>query len=301
MRDPGPPHRIPTRGNRSSGRWRNLTPREYLIRFWHDLRWQLASSKHLSEWIARRLDVGDWYWLFILGLNNSGTTVLKRYFENHSRIRSLPIEGQRLTDALPHPAKLGVRLDFANYPALFHWTEESDPRPAYRAMYDWARLYPPGPGILLEKSPPDSVRSRWLQQHFRPSRFLAIVRSPYAVCEGIRRRTGCPLEEAARHWRKGNDLLFRDMERLDRCLWFRYEDFCADPSGHLEKFETFLDLDEPFDRRGLEEVTSHSYEGFTTGVRNLNPESIERLEPEEIEAIERIAAPLMERLGYEPL
>lgn len=292
---------IPTRGNRGGGGWRNRTPSEYLRAAWHELRWRVASGARLSEWTRRELELGDWYWLFVLGLNNSGTTLVKNILRSHPRIRSLRYEGQRMTDALPHPAKLGMRLIFANYPAIFRWTEESDPRPAHRAKYDWARHYPDGPGILLQKSPPDAVRSRWLQHNFRPCRFLAIVRSPYAVCEGICRRTEANLEAAAHHWRRGNAILFDDIDHLRRCVWFRYEDLCADGAGHLERFCRFLDLPEPFDETILEETTAHSIEGFTSGLRNLNPKSLDRLTERDIATINEIAGPVMERVGYEPL
>src|SRR5207247_4669698 len=40
----------------------------------------------------------------------------------------------------------------------------------------------------LEKSSTDIIRARWLQAHFRPSRFITIFRDPYAVCASTRRR-----------------------------------------------------------------------------------------------------------------
>ncbi len=79
-------------------------------------------------------------------------------------------------------------------------------------MYDWLDYYGPGPGILLEKSPPTAIRGRWLQATFPPSRFIAVTRHPDAVCEGIRRRTGLPIDQAAQHWLLGNELLLDDVD-----------------------------------------------------------------------------------------
>lgn len=292
---------VPARGNRPAHPWRNLSPLERVGMTWHDLRWQLAGSEYLSEWIDKKLALGKWYWLFLLGLNNSGTTLVKKVLQLHPLIRSFAREGQRRTDALPHPAKLGMGRVWGIYTSLFHWIEADDPRFAYRVMYDWARLYPPGPGILLEKSPTNSLRSRWLQQHFRPCRFLAIVRSPYAVCEGIRRRSGSDMEDAAQHWARGNERLFRDLKHLEHCTWIRYEDFVTDPTTHLSNLQEFLDLPTPFDADALRGVSAHSITGQSTGLQNLNARSLERLTLEDIRAINRIAAPLMEELGYELL
>jgi hypothetical protein len=180
-------------------------------------------------------------------------------------------------------------------------TEDSDPRPASRAKYDWARLYPAGEGILLEKSPTHSLRSRWLQQHFKPTRFVAVVRSPYAVCEGIRRRSGCSIEAAAKHWAAGNLCLLRDREYLERFTWLRYEDFCERPEGCLRELRDFLDLPTPFDLEVLSNVSSHSIAGQSTGLQNLNSRSLERLTPNDVRSVNRIAAPVMEEMGYDRL
>ena len=154
----------------------------------HELRWHIATQEYISRWTEKRLDVGKYSWLFILGCNNSGTTLLTQILGSHPLIRSLPKEGQHLTEAMPNSSKLGVGRVFTQRLDCFRWIETDDSTPAKQLRYDWARHFDPPPGILMEKSPPDAVRSRWLQQNFQPCRFLAIVRSPYAVCEGIRRR-----------------------------------------------------------------------------------------------------------------
>lgn len=292
---------VPARGNRLAHPWRNLSPRERAGMVWHDARWQLASSEFLSAWIDRKLQLGSWYWLFLLGLNNSGTTLVKKVLRQHPLIRSFRREGQRMTDVFPHPSKLGMGDIWGNAAGFFHMTENSDPRPASRAKYDWARLYPSGEGALLEKSPTHTLRSRWLQQHFQPSRFVAVVRSPYAVCEGIRRRAGCSIASAANHWTAGNGCLLRDKNHLERFMWLRYEDFCESPAECLHELQTFLDLPTAFDLEVLENVSSHSIAGRSVGLQNLNSQSIERLTPEDVRSINRIAAPVMEELGYERL
>ena len=187
-----------------------------------------------------------------------------------------------------------VRLD------VFRLTEEDDPAPARRAKYDWLYYYEPRPGILVEKSPPNAIRGRWLQQNFQPSRFIAVTRHPYAVCEGIRRRIGLPIEQAAQHWLVGNELLLDDTERMDRALLVRYEDFCERPQEQLQLMQDFLDLKEPFYHELLNQpLRIQNIDGKAQPIQNMNAKSIERLSRDEIAAIDRVTAPLRERLGYE--
>jgi hypothetical protein len=282
-------------------RWRRVLRRK-MHELPYELHWTMASPKYLSRWTERRLGIGPHYWLFLLGCNNSGTTLLVRILESHPLIRTLPTEGQHCTKALPNSTRLGVGRVFSQRLDVLRWTEESDPIPAKRVRYDWAALYDQRPGILLEKSPPNTVRSRWLQRHFQPCRFLAIVRNPYAVCEGIRRRRAHSIEEAALHWRRVHEILQEDMPYLERCLWLRYEDLCERVEEHCERLEGFLELEVPFDRGGLRgSFKVHNMDGIPQSIHNFNDKSLQRLSSKEIELITHITGVQMKRFGYEPL
>ena len=266
----------------------------------HDLRWKLRSDEAISSWIDQRLQLDGNYWLFVLGLNNSGTSIVHRVLASHPRIRGLPEEGQTLTTVFPRGNQYGVARVWTQRLDVYRLTEEDDPAPARRAKYDWLYYYEPRPGILLEKSPPDAIRGRWLQHNFQPSRFIAVTRHPYAVCEGIRRRTGLSIEDAARHWLAGNELLLDDVDHLDRALRIRYEDFCERPQEQLELMQEFLELEQPFDHEQLNRpLRIHNIDGKPQPIQNMNAKSIERLSREELETIDRVTAPLRERLGYE--
>jgi hypothetical protein len=271
-------------------------------RFVHNLHWQLRSSDVLRRWTDERLQLGDHYWLFILGLNNSGTTLLVDLLQSHPLMRWLPNEGHFLTRALPLPRTFGVPRNFSQRLDIFHWTEANDPAPALRIKYDWAIHYPRRPGILLEKSPPNAVRSRWLQHNFQPSRFLAIVRHPYAVCEGIRRREGYPIDLAARHWARAHEQMLDDIDHLQYCLLLTYEDLCARPAEHLQNLQDFLGLEQPFDPGVLTRPRRiHNIDNAEGLIRDFNRRSVQQLAAQDMEMIDQIAGPVMARLGYESL
>jgi Sulfotransferase family len=266
----------------------------------HNLRWHLRSRRYLAQWTQDRLELDGNFWLFILGLNNSGTTLLADLLKSHPNMRWLPNEGQYLTGALPQARAHGVARKFSQRMDVFHWTEASDPAPALRIQYDWAPHYQRRPGILLEKSPPNTLRSRWLQHHFRPSRFVAIIRHPYAVCEGIRRREGFSIADAALHWTRAHEQMLDDMTRLQHCLCFTYEDLCARPADHLLQLQRFLGLEVPFHPNVLATPRRiHNIDRSAELIRDFNSRSLQQLSASDLAVIDRIAGPLMERLGYQ--
>jgi hypothetical protein len=185
---------------------------------------------------------------------------------------------------------------------VFRWTEASDPTPAARVRYDWALYFDPPPGVLMEKTPTDTLRSRWLQKNFTPSRFIVIVRNPYAVSEGIRRRRNHLIEEAATHWKCVHEILQEDMKYLDHCFWLRYEDLCEKPEECLNRIESFLELERPFEREVLGMTFQADNMDHTEGgIRNFNAKSLGRLSAEDIEIINKIAGEQMRQFGYEPI
>lgn len=281
-------------------RWRKVyTPRTVAGLPAHELRWLVAGDESIARWSDRRLQLDGFFWLFVLGLNNSGTSILAHLLETHPDVRSLPAEGQALTRAIPTGAELGVRRNWTSRMELFHWTETTEPSAALRARYDWAYHCEPRPGILLEKSPPNTVRSRWLQRHFVPSRFIGITRDPYAVCEGMRRRGGFRIDEGARHWALGNSTMLDDAERLERFELVTYEEICDDPGTMLSRVETFLELATPVDRSVLDRsLPSHTMDRAPGVLRNYNSRSLERLSGRDIAEINEIAGDVMDRLGY---
>ena len=128
-------------------------------------------------------------WLFLLGVNNSGTTLLETILGRHPEISKLPEEGQYLSHALPRPNQMKLRrLWTERIDAFRKRPEDGGMLSASRLKWDWLCHYPVDrrTRFFMEKSPPNTMRGPWLQNHFRPTSFLALTRNPYAVTEGIR-------------------------------------------------------------------------------------------------------------------
>lgn len=265
--------------------------------------WSVLTRRGRVALVERRLQLERSSWLFIVGVTNSGTTILARLLEQHAEIHGLPKEGQFLTRALPRPDDFGDGRLWAIHPQRYRWTETDDPAPARRSMFDWSWHYAAGPGIHLEKSPPNLLRMRWLQAHFVPARFIVLTRNPYAVCEGIRRRRpDCTIEQAAQQWVRAHEIMFEDLPHIEHVERLTYETVCAEPLQALRTLEQFLRLRKPFDDSVVQQAFEFRDDEYS-GARltDFNEQAVNRLEPGEIDRITAIARPMMEQLGYAPI
>lgn len=242
-------------------------------------------------------------WLFIVGCYNSGTTLLTRLLETVSGLSVLPEEGQFLTDQLSADYELGLPRMWALREDLFRLAEGDDGPDPDRLEREWLMRLDRRQPVFVEKSPPNTARTRWLQQHFPNANFLAILRDPYAVSEGIRRKAepshlaaGWPIELCARQWRRSYELLEEDAPFLDRLLWLRYEDLAEDPEKELGRVLEFLSL--PLDSAMPRIDGTWDVHERTEPIRNMNRESIDRLSPDEVRAITAEIGTARERFGY---
>lgn len=269
-----------------------------------------ASWKALPEpvvrWLWTRVVLRSGFFCFILGVNNSGTTLLHDLVAQHPDVRSLPgdpidiTEGHWFTNALPKATGRRLSRCFSAEMDRFRRTEADDPRPAIRALHDWAWRYLGESGkVFLEKSPPHAVRSRWLQEHFPRPRFIVIFRHPAAVAEGIRRREAHSIGEAARHWADTSRVLLSDLEHLDRHLVVRYEELCAEPGETLAELADFLSLDPEFWEEPFTGLDVHSLDESVDTVENFNPRSFDRLSADDWNTITSETRAMADRLDYD--
>lgn len=242
-------------------------------------------------------------WAFIVGCYNSGTTLLARMLASHPEIAVLPTEGQFLTDQFARDYELGVPRMWVLREDYFRLTEADAGADPVRLKKEWGSRLDRRRPVLVEKSPPNAARVRWLQHHFENAHFIALVRNGYAVAEGIRRKAeprhrpeGWPIALCARQWARSNEVLLEDAAHLDRVLWVRYEDLAERPDDELARMFEFLGLN-PGNAAGVAGARFAVHER-DDAVRDLNAESIGRLSAEDIAAINAAAAPMLARFGY---
>jgi hypothetical protein len=226
-------------------------------------------------------------WVFLVGCNNSGTTLIHDALAATGQFSFMPHEGQRFTSVLSRAQKRGYERVWSEYVDELRLDERSTGNDVPRLLFDWLGELPlPLKPMILEKTTANAVRMPWLQRAFPESAFVGIVRNGFAVVEGIKRKGGKSVARGARHWKCVNEMMLNDARLMKKFLWVRYEDFVAEPEGTLSKIAEFLEL-----RLDHAKLTQ-------TSIQDMNASSIARLDSSEIRIISHVAGDCFARMGY---
>lgn len=244
----------------------------------------------------------DKTWVFLVGCYNSGTTLLAELLGHHPSISALPTEGHFITDQFVKDYDIGLPRMWVEREDLFRLTEKDQGPDPVRIKKEWAMRLDLSKQVLLEKSPPNTAKVRWLQAHFENAHFIGIVRNGYAVSEGITRKAdpqhlvdSWPIEKSAYQWKRSNEILQQDAEHLNHFMWVKYEDLTADTMATLNKITGFIGLP---DFESFEKDRSWTIHERDEKVRDMNQESIDRLTPAQIEQINQTAGDMIDAFGY---
>jgi Sulfotransferase family len=237
--------------------------------------------------------------LFLCGLHRSGTSALARLISSSPGVRALTgtgvpeDEGQHLQRVYQTAARHGGPGLFAFDPGC-HLTERSGLATAdnARAVLDaWLPFWHLGATdqlswgqdavVVLEKSPPNLVRTRLLQALFPRARFIALLRHPAVVTASTAAwRPDLSPGTILRHWVRAHDRFRRDAKKLSHVCVLRYEDLLAAPAATVRGLAAALDFDGRVDLQVLE--AGHNDRRFadwaamSSAVRGSERQQIER-------------------------
>ena len=245
-------------------------------------------------------------WIFVVGCYNSGTTLLAHLIGKAPDICELSTEGVALTKEYCGPESFGYnRLWYLCEDKLKFDRQLREPSPN-KIKSDWIRSAGRGCSYIVEKSVVNSLHISWLHSRFNSPYFIWIVRNPYAVCEGIRRRTlgkervgfekgePYPIRLCAEQWVRSNEVIYKQVKNLSSLYVVRYEDLTADPENIVRSILKKGEIPvQPFTV-----PSEFCFHGRRKKVTNLNKESIEKLSKEEIDIIDEICGSWMVRFGY---
>jgi hypothetical protein len=200
-------------------------------------------------------DLNAFKFVFLCGLHRSGTSPLFRILREHPQIsgfRNTGVpedEGQHVQSVYPPARAYGGPGQFG-FSKEAHMTELSqlcNRETVDRLFVEWSRFWNTDREFLLEKSPPNLIRTRFLQACFPNSYFIVIVRHPIAVSLATMKFSRMRLARLFEHWRACHELFEADRASLRNVLVIRYEDLCATPSISLEIIREFLGLHSGFE------------------------------------------------------
>lgn len=240
--------------------------------------------------------------VFVAGLHRSGTSPLARLLAGHPEVSGFSDtgeqedEGQHLQHVYPRARERGGAGRFA-FARAAHLTEGSplaSPDNAQRLLAAWIPHWDLSRPVLVEKSPPNLIMTRFLQALFPDARFVAVIRHPVVVALSTQKwAVRTPLTRLVQHWLHAHELFLEDAPRLRHLHVLSYEDLVADPAATLGRVGRALGLHGDIQHDAVDRGRSTRYELQWSRMRaSHNP--LDRLAVRHVAALE----PRIRRFGY---
>jgi hypothetical protein len=192
----------------------------------------------------------DHRFVFLAGLHRSGTTLLARLLAAHPEVSGFSDtgvaadEGQHLQTVYPAAQVWGGPGRFGFAPEAHFTEEQASEEKAAQLFAEWSPHWDLTRPVLLEKSPPNLLKTRYLQGLFPGSRFVVIVRHPIPVSIPTARWRGTRrYDRLFAHWLRCHALFEADRARLEHVHVLTYEQLVREPEETLRGIFAFLDLE----------------------------------------------------------
>lgn len=194
----------------------------------------------------------DKSFIFLGGHHRSGTSLLHAIIRKHPLVSGFSKtgvpgnEGQHLQSVYKAAKAFGgpgkYIFDKNSYMDEHH--DLAKEQSAKTIMEQWGKHYDPKCTHFIEKSPPNIIRTRFLQKLFPNSKFIIILRHPIAVAYATQKWSKTSIKSLVDHSLRGYEIFLEDMPHLRHVYVIRYEDFVCNPQEEINKIYKFLCLEE---------------------------------------------------------
>lgn len=206
--------------------------------------------------------------VFLAGLHRSGTTLLARLLAAHPQVSGFSgsgapaDEGQHLQTVYPSDHEHGRPGRFGFAPEM-HLTESSplvSEQSAATLFEEWSPHWDLSRPLLLEKSPPNLLKTRFLQALFPNAAFVVLVRHPIPVSLATARwRRTRRYHRLLEHWLRCHALFEADRDQLKRVYVTQYEQLVREPEAVLQGIFEFLELEPIAPNEPVEQGANEGY------------------------------------------
>lgn len=203
--------------------------------------------------------------VFICGHHRSGTSLLFKCLSDNPAVSGFhdtgvpEDEGMFLQTVYPSDLPHRKPGQFGFNPTSFI-TEKSSlatPQNAELLFQQWAKYWDISKTALLEKSPPNLIRTRFLQALFPDAYFVVLLRHPVAAALATQKWSKTTIPSLLEHWLICHERFDLDKKHLHRLRLIKYEDFVTDPQQTLNGISDFIGIE----RRALEQKVTANVNG----------------------------------------
>jgi hypothetical protein len=189
--------------------------------------------------------------IFLAGLHRSGTSLLHEIIRGHPEISGMSgtgapeDEGQHLQSVYEPASSFGGPGKFVFDPRS-HMDESHSLATQENAKIifkHWSQYFDLSCKYLVEKSPPNIVRTRFLQKLFPGSKFILILRHPLAVSYATRKWSKTSIHSLFEHYLLAHEIMERDIQVLGSAYILRYEDLVTEPQEVINDIFSYLELE----------------------------------------------------------
>ena len=188
--------------------------------------------------------------IFISGLHRSGTSLLYKILKEQdeisglSKTNELEDEGQHVQTVYKPAYEFGGvgKFGFDINARLNENSKLINEINRKKLFNEWSRFWDLEKNILLEKSPPNIIRTRFLQKMFPNSYFINITRHPIATSIASKKWSKTSLDELISHWIKCHEIFNEDKKMIRNIINIKYEDLINNNEEILAQLSEFLKL-----------------------------------------------------------
>ena len=203
----------------------------------------LIASQRLKRYIyycfnrLRLIIPNLWYknkehkYLFILSPPFCGSTLLTQLISSSANVSCNNNIDTREGQTLPWAIDLMFQDNRWNKDTTLPWKKIKN---------IWHKYWDLSKPILLEKSPPNIMRTKEIRKNFSPISFICMVRNPYAQCESIIRRNGKSVAYAAKFALKCLEYQKLNIKNEKNLLFFTYEELCENTKEVTNNIISFI-------------------------------------------------------------
>lgn len=201
-------------------------------------------------------------YVFIGGLHRSGTSAITNILGTSNLVSILTDtnvpenEGQHIQSVYNCAGKHGGPGKFG-FDINYHYTEKSKlltKENNSKIINEWSKYWNLNKPILIEKSPPNIIHTRYLQELVNDSYFIIIIRHPIAVSLATKKWNNQSIDKHIDHWLHVHQILFNDLKKIKKYLILKYEELNID--SFENKISMFLKEKISLDSNILQNINS---------------------------------------------